>query len=125
MSSPLGSGNDSVFRITTVYQTKKDEDEQFKKVNRKYKEYLWLHYQLEKSFPGCLIPQLPSLNDIARQNTIWDFKGTNTEPHPDDLKYYTGNEVTLSNYTSQVIANSRFRNFIKLKEFIANPDQIK
>ena len=123
VSEPSGSGNDTTFIITTVYQIK--DDEQLKKVTRKYSEYVWLNYQLEKSFPGCLIPKLPTLSEIKKQNTICDFKSSEKEPNPNDISYYTSNEVTLSNYTSQVLSNERFRNFVKLKEFITNPEQIK
>jgi hypothetical protein len=125
VSEPSVSGREAVFTITTVFQQSKNSEEQLKKVNRKYSEYVWLHKQLQKSFPGCLIPSLPSMSDINRSFTIKTLKGQEASDTVAELAYNLNNHVTLSNYTAQILGNDRFKNFVKLKEFITNPEQIK
>lgn len=125
VSEPSVSGKEATFTITTVFQPKNASEEQLKKVNRKYSEFQWLHNQLQKSFPGCLIPSLPTMYDVKKAFTIKSTKGQEASETAKQLKYTLNNYVTLSNYAAQVLGNDRFKNFVKLKEFITNPEQIK
>mmetsp|Transcript_18445 Transcript_18445/g.18109 ORF Transcript_18445/g.18109 Transcript_18445/m.18109 type:complete len:191 (-) Transcript_18445:500-1072(-) len=96
-----------------------------KKVVRKYSEYEWLQYQLQKSFPGTLIPDLPTLKSITQHEAACSFKSTSDLPDPADITFFTNNEKTILSYTKSIVSNKRYTNFVKLKEFLTNSEKIK
>jgi len=65
------------------------------------------------------------MNDVNKSLSMKSNKGQDAADTVAELSYNLNNFVTLSNYTAQALGNDRFRNFVKLKEFITNPEQIK
>lgn len=65
------------------------------------------------------------MSDISKSFTIKTLKGQEASDTVAELAYTLNNHVSLSNYTAQILGNDRFKNFVKLKEFITNPEQIK
>ncbi|CAI2369224.1 unnamed protein product [Moneuplotes crassus] len=119
------SGRDPTFEILTKYKMKTKGREHQKKVVRKYSEYEWLQYQLQKSFPGTLIPDLPTLKSITQHEAACSFKSTSDLPDPADITFFTNNEKTILSYTKSIVSNKRYTNFVKLKEFLTNSEKIK
>lgn len=125
VNGPTPGDKEYVFVINTVFRDKDSSNEYMRKVNRKYNEFEWLHKQLQKSFPGGLIPTLPTLYDLtsAKMGTITsdqDIQDTIKE-----LKYCPNNYISMSNYLKIILSCDRFKEFAKLKEFITNPEKIK
>lgn len=113
------------FTVNVIFQASKDAQEYQKVVIRKYSEFQWLDAQLQKSFPGWLIPSLPTLYDINHPFSSKVTKEVDSLEIVKDLSYTYNDYTTVSNYVAQVLSNERFRNFIKLKEFISNSEEIK
>ena len=127
MSVTLADSNqkEPSFTVNVIFQASKDTQEYQKVVIRKYSEFQWLDAQLQKSFPGWLIPSLPTLYDINHPFSSKVTKEVDSLEIVKDLSYTYNDYTTISNYAAQVFSNERFRNFIKLKEFISNSEEIK
>ena len=110
------------FTLTIVFKSNKEADEKSKSVCRKYSEFQWLDSQLQKSFPGWLIPSLPSIYDVTNPFSTKIIREVDSSETIKDLSYTYNDHITLSNYVAQILGNERFRNWIKLKEFITNEE---
>ena len=125
VSEPMNASKDPTFNLMISYKVDKDSEEQTKIIMRRYSELQWLDNQLQKSFPGWIIPSLPSLYDIQSKYSTKVVKEGDSNEIVKELSYNYNDYVTLTNYVVQVLKNERFRSCIKLKEFITNEEKIK